>query len=74
MQDAAVADPARIKGDANRLSVAGCARGHRSVAGRFLVTAGIAGNGTGNSVDVLKYALDAPETAAGQDCDLRRRF
>src|SRR5271170_5552246 len=71
LQDAAVAYLPRIEGDLNRLGVAGlAARGHLVMRGRLLAAV-VARDGAGHAVDMLKDALDAPETSAGDHRDLR---
>src|SRR3954454_5586281 len=72
LQDTAVADPARVVGDLDRLRVAGAAGAHGGVRGRRRLAPGIAGDGAGDPLDVLEDALNAPEAAAGDDGDLGR--
>ena len=42
--------------------------------GRVRGAAGVSGDGAGDALDMLKHALNAPETAAGEDGDLGCRL
>src|SRR4051794_2904872 len=78
LQDAAVAYPLRVEGNPHRLGMTGPAATHHFVVRGSLGAAGIPRDRARDAGDVLKYALDAPEAAAGKDGDLaascRRRL
>ena len=70
LQYAAVVDPLRVEGDPHRFRVAGPAAADYFVVRGSLGAARIPRDRARDAGDVLKYALDAPEAAAGKDGDL----
>ena len=79
LQNAAVADAVRVKSDADRLRVSSGAAADRLVMRCVGGPSGIAGDGAGDALNMLKDALDAPEATAGEDrhlggCLCVRRF
>src|SRR6266851_3681190 len=71
LQNASVADLARVKCDAHRFRMPGSARSDHFVMRGVLFAARIAGDRAGHAAYVLEHALNPPETSAGEDCRLR---
>ena len=69
----AIADPAGIEGDLDRFRMPGRVRTDHLVMRGVCGTASIPGDGAADALDMLEYALDAPEAAAGEDGNLRSR-
>src|SRR5579875_4159520 len=66
LQNLAVANAPRIKGDLHRFGMAGLAGADGLVFRRRFIAAGIARNRADDAGDMLEDALHAPEAAAGE--------
>ncbi len=78
LQDGAVGNLLRIERHLHRLGVAGAAGADHLIMRRLFVAAGIAGDGRGHPLGMLKHRLHAPKAAACQHHGLhtgaRRRW